>query len=228
MTTLTDLAKRAVTRAGSRCSPETIYSLNGIVNYFAVGQWMKAHGFQHVRRFRDKGEIFETAAEQIRDSRVLYLEFGVYEGDSMRRWCRLLRNPSSELHGFDSFLGLPETWSPHRKKGHFSLAGDVPQIDDPRVTFFKGWFEETLPGYIPPPHEELFINVDSDLYSAARTVLRYMKPYIGPGTYIYFDEFHHREHEMKAFDEFLSETGLRFLAVAASPALSQVLFQAAT
>ena len=37
------------------------------------------------------------------------------------------------------------------KKGLFSTNGQPPQIDDPRVKFFKGWFEETLPHYRPPP-----------------------------------------------------------------------------
>jgi hypothetical protein len=55
----------------------------------------------------------------------------------------------SRLHGFDSFQGLPENWLPQRPAGCFSLQGLVSELHDDRVTFFKGWFEETLPSYTP-------------------------------------------------------------------------------
>jgi hypothetical protein len=55
-----------------------------------------------------------------------------------------------------------------------------------------------------PPHEELFLNCDADLYSSTKTILHVLKPHIRTGTYLYFDEFQAREHELRAFDEFLS------------------------
>lgn len=98
-------------------------------------------------------------------------------------------------------------------------------IDDPRVSFFKGWFDETLSHYALPPHKQLFINLDADLYSSTKTVLHFLKPHILPGTYLYFDEFQSREHEPKAFCELLAETGWKFEVVAATRGLSHVLFQ---
>lgn len=98
-------------------------------------------------------------------------------------------------------------------------------IDDSRVSFYKGWYSETLPRYVLPAHEQLFVNFDADLYSSTRTVLDFLKPHISFGTYLYFDEFQAREHESKAFDEFLSETGWTFQVVAASRGLTNVLFQ---
>lgn len=58
------------------------------------------------------------------------------------------------LHGFDSFEGLPERWNADHAKGHFSTAGQIPEIADNRVTFFKGWFKEILREYAPPAHLE--------------------------------------------------------------------------
>ena len=64
---------------------------------------------------------------------------------------KLLLNSKSKLHGFDSIEGLPENWLPHRQKGYFATHGEIPQIDDNRVTFFKGWFDQTLRTYKCPP-----------------------------------------------------------------------------
>lgn len=85
----------------------------------------------------------------------------------MRQWSKLLRNPASTLHGFDSFLGLPHDWTLEgHERGYFSTEGQVPEIDDPRVRFFVGWFEETLPQYEWPEHEVL---VDPSSRSARRS-----------------------------------------------------------
>src|SRR5215469_6659952 len=73
-----------------------------------------------------------------------FLEFGVFEGASLRAWSNLNRNSETRYWGFDSFEGLPEDWRPRLKKGSFSTAGHVPSIDDPRVTYVVGWFQQTL------------------------------------------------------------------------------------
>lgn len=177
------------------------------------------------QRVESKEQVFEIAAEQIRDREVLYLEFGVYRGESMRIWSRLLRNPRSHLHGFDSFEGLPESWVRGLEKGHFAMGGTAPLIEDSRVSFFKGWFHETLPQYVLPPHERLFVTFDADLYSSTKIVLDFLEPHISFGAYLYFDQFHIREHEQKAFAEFLSQTRWEFQVVVASRGLKRVLFQ---
>ena len=45
---------------------------------------------------------------EVQDQRVLYLEFGVFRGRTIRYWSRKLRHPETRLHGFDSFEGLPD------------------------------------------------------------------------------------------------------------------------
>jgi len=220
-----EVAKEGLTRAGAACSLSTLLRLNSILNYLWVGHWVKSRGFRVLQHVDSREQVFGIAAEEIRDREVLYLEFGVYRGRSMRIWSSLLRNPGSKLHGFDSFEGLPESWDLSAEKGHFAMEGAVPAIDDSRVSFFKGWFSETLPRYVLPTHERLFVNFDADLYSSTKTVLDFLKPHISLGTYLYFDEFQAREHESKAFDEFLSETGWTFQVVAASRGLTHVLFQ---
>lgn len=220
-----EILKRTFNRVGEILPRRILLKLNSIMNYMWVGHWMKSKGFRLTRRMKSKEEIFEAAAREIGDREVLYVEFGVYQGASMHLWSGLLRNPKSALNGFDSFQGLPEIWDLSAEKGHFALDGKIPAIADTRVTLFKGWFNETLPKYVPPTHKELFVNFDADLYSSTKTALECLKPHICPGTYLYFDEFQAREHELRAFEEFISETGWKFKVLAASEGFEHVLFQ---
>lgn len=43
-------------------------------------------------------------------ARLLFLEFGVLDGDSIRHWAGLNANPGSRFVGFDSFEGIPAAW----------------------------------------------------------------------------------------------------------------------
>ena len=38
-----------------------------------------------------------------------------------------------------------------------------PELDHPRVSFFPGWFEETIPLYVWPDHDVLVVMLDADL-----------------------------------------------------------------
>jgi hypothetical protein len=222
---ITCAVKRSIAAIGSRCSATTLFALDGVLNQLSLGFWMKSHGMWPSFIFESREQLFDWVAESIKNRDVLYLEFGVHRGQQMHALSRLLLNKSSHLHGFDSFEGLPESWGPLFKRGTFSTGGVLPATTDPRVTYFKGWFEDTLPNYVPPPHDVLFINIDADLYSSTRTVLKYLRSYVRQGTYLFFDEFHHREHEMKAFDEFLEDTGYQFELLAGTKPMDQVLFR---
>jgi Macrocin-O-methyltransferase (TylF) len=217
-------SKYLLTILGSYCSKRNLLQIQAGLNYLKIGHWIAEHGFQIVRRARDRKAVFDYVASKVQNKKVLYLEFGVYRGDSILYWARKLRNPDTKLHGFDSFEGLPEGWGPHAK-GHFGVAGKVPQIDDPRITFFKGWFDQTLPRYSVPPHEILVIVMDADLYSSTIYVLRHLRPYIQSGTFIYFDEMNQIDHEPKALDEFINECSLEFRPVCADLTLSAIFFE---
>jgi len=218
-------SKYFLTRLGAFLSARAIYSLNASISYLELGRWMRVKGLDTSRRFSRREELFDLVGEQVRDREVLYLEFGVFQGAATRYWSRLLLNPKSKLHGFDSFEGLPENWLPQRQKGHFATDGETPKIDDNRVNFFKGWFDQTLRTYQCPPHEVLVINLDADLYSSTICVLNALKNEIVPGTYIYFDEFNHRDHELRAFDEFINETGMKFSLLGATRTMQHVVFR---
>ena len=73
-----------------------------------------------------------------------YLEFGVFEGYSIRKWSEINNDFRSRFYGFDTFTGLPENWFGDAVKGTFTTEGRIPEIPDTRVTFVKGLFTDTL------------------------------------------------------------------------------------
>ena len=220
------IPKLLMTRLGRHCGPRAVYNLNGMFNYLHAGWWLRAHGFEPEARVWSRERLFDLLAGDIGDRRVLYLEFGVHQGASIRYWSNLLRHPDARLHGFDSFLGLPHDWSLEgHERGFFSTRGAAPVIDDPRVELFVGWFDETLPRYVWPEHDVLVVMLDADLYSSTTTVLSFVGDRLHPGSYLYFDQFHHRCDELRAFAEFQDERELDFRLVAASQDLARVLFQ---
>ena len=101
----------------------------------------------------------------------------------------------------------------------------MPVIDDARVRFFKGWFNETLSSYVAPEHDVLMVNLDADLYSSTACVLSEIEELIVPGSYIYFDEMNHVEHEPKAFREFICRSGRSFRPIACDRTLAHVAFE---
>jgi len=221
------LLKQILTYLGAALPDKALHNLQMLLNYMRLGRWTAAQGFHFPARYPHREQVFAAVAEQVQDLRVLYLEFGVYRGDSLRWWSQALQNPDSHLHGFDSFEGLPEDYDvPGGKytRGWFSTGGQLPQIDDPRVQFFKGWFEETLPGYQLPEHDVLVINLDADLYSSTIFVLNQLRPHIQKGAYIYFDDMSRPDHEPRALEEFMYESGLKFRPLAADVTLNNAFF----
>ena len=219
--------KHLLSLVGARLPARSLHRFQLALNYMKLGRWMSEHNFRFDRRVRDRNGVFASVAERVRDRRVLYLEFGVFQGASMKYWSRELRHPESTLHGFDSFEGLPEDFdvAAGYAKGSLSTQGALPFIDDARVRFFKGWFDQTLPTYSLPGHDVLIITMDADLYSSTIYVLRHLRPWIQRGTFIYFDNMSRPEHEPRAFDEFIRESGLKFDPVCADRSLNTAFFE---
>jgi hypothetical protein len=217
--------KQLLVRAGELASENAIYGFLGLFNYVHLGWWLKRKQFPMRALVENRERVFEEVAAAVRGRRVLYLEFGVANGYSMGHWSRLLDNPGSQLHGFDSFEGLPSDWALGWSAGSFTPQGGMPVFDDDRIELFKGWFTETLPKYVwPEGYEILIVNVDCDLYSSADYVLRTIEEHLTPGTILYFDEFHHYADELRAFDELVQRTGWSFEILAASRDYSQIAF----
>jgi hypothetical protein len=103
--------------------------------------------------------------------------------------------------------------------------GAIPEITDKRVTLVKGWFEYTVPKYDFIEREYSVVNLDADLYSSTIVVLRALKNRINIGTTLIFGDFQHFDHERRAFDEYLRETGWKFELTVADYSLSYAAFK---
>lgn len=221
--------KEFLGRVGAFVPARTVHYLNGVLNYLSVGRWFRDHGLTVPIRCADRAALYTHLAQQVQEP-VTYLEFGVFEGASMRVWRELLKAPETRLAGFDSFEGLPEDWGHFTEKQVFDVQGRMPHFDDPRVRLVKGWFDRTLPGFLEnfKTPERLIVHLDADLYSSTIYALRQLRPHLRPGTILIFDEFFDREHEMKAFNEFLKDEKATVECLAATRALSQTAFRIVT
>jgi hypothetical protein len=219
------VSRRVLLRAGRHATLAQLAGLRSVMGYLELGYWLHSeHRGSSPQQVATKFALFESARQRITGQAPLYLEFGVYEGRSMRWWSRHMSQPEATLVGFDSFEGLPEDWRHDTRSGHFRTDGP-PQIDDSRVSFQVGWFDDTLPRFTVPDHDQLIINIDSDLYSSALTVLRWAEPYVRPGTLIYFDEFSDRDHEWRAFSEWQARSPYHFTPLGLAEGGTSWLFE---
>jgi hypothetical protein len=163
--------------------------------------------------FPDRYALLGYALEKAKAAlpQGLACEFGVASGKTLRRIADAWSGP---VHGFDSFEGLPEDWTgTYERAGRFSAKGKLPKVPG-NVTLHAGWFDKSLPRFLAS-HQgpAALLHLDADLYSSTKTVLDLFKPRIVPGTVLVFDEYFNypnwREHEHRAWQEFLAESGVK-------------------
>ena len=161
-----------------------------------------------------KSKYFEAVYAQLDSEQpLLFLEFGSYQGKSIRKWAQMDKHPDSRFVGFDSFHGLPERWR-HRPAGYFSTDGVVPRVADERVSFVKGWFDQTLSRWVEeneiPGGSTVVVHVDADLYSSCSFVLSSLHDVL-PSYYVMFDEF--GAGEARALRDYMVARGVDFHAI---------------
>lgn len=142
----------------------------------------------------------------------LFLEFGVFRGNSINQIAKL--HPEKTIYGFDSFEGLPEAWSGYSTSGgHFAVV-ELPEVEK-NVTLIKGFFDATLSHFLAANKEDIsFMHIDCDLYSSTKTVLECTADRLKKGAVIVFDEYFNypnwQNHEYKAFKEFCEKRKVSF------------------
>ncbi len=189
------------------------------------------------RARRDSADFLETKLDSvvllrsvsgIRDYAInnignegLILEFGVFGGNSIRRFARALsaRGDERTIFGFDSFEGLEENWSGivGGVKSKFSTQGKLPPVPQ-NVRLIKGWVQDTLPDFLNSTEDEpiAFIHCDLDTYTPTRFVLENVRDRCLSGTTILFDELYGypnwRQHEYRALTETFREEEYEYVA----------------
>jgi predicted negative regulator of RcsB-dependent stress response len=151
------------------------------------------------------------------------LEFGVRHANSTRQLASLAMQ---DVHGFDSFEGIPEDWH-DEGRGSYSTKGIIPKVPS-NIHLHRGWFDATLPTFLANNSANVrLINIDCDIYSSTKTVLDLLAKRIVNGTVIIFDEYignqHWREDEFKAFQEAVKVYGWNYEYIAFSFFTKQVV-----
>jgi hypothetical protein len=173
-------------------------------------------GWDYNKRYK----LYEyLCADHQTTEKINYLEFGVAAGKSFKWWVEHNQHTESEFHGFDTFTGLPEDWGPF-KAGAMSNGNKPPEVNDNRVTFYTGLFQQTLPGYIEQLKKDnskrKIIHLDADLYSATLYVLSMLAPYLNKGDIILFDEFAVPQSEFLAYSDFIRSFYIELELIAAA------------
>ncbi len=151
---------------------------------------------------REKLYEYVISENNIDDNGIDFFEFGVARGGSFNWWVKQLKNSDTRFYGFDTFTGLPEDWGIF-KAGDMSNGNEPPKIEDNRVSFYQGLFQQTLLPFLVnyDKSRTKVIHLDADLYSSTLYIMTIMYPYLKSGDILLFDEFSVPMHEYKAFME---------------------------
>jgi len=218
--------RRLVLPAARMSFPTPLKGPFGNLSHLAdFSRWIKSHPCPS--QFPDRYALYEHVLRtETSDGAVDYLEFGVWEGRSLKWWVQHLVSKEARFFAFDSFEGLPEDWG-IAPGGSFSTGGRIPDIDDPRVEFVVGYFQDTLSAFLRAynPAKRRIINMDADLYSSTLFVLTMLVPFLKAGDVLIFDELGsilRAHHEFRAFRDFCSAFRVSAEPIAADEALHTV------
>jgi Macrocin-O-methyltransferase (TylF) len=219
--------QKLCTIIGAKLSLKCLWKIQMMCNYLRLGRYYKENDFNIKKRVANRETVFDIIINKLHDKEILYLEFGVFRGRSIKYWANALQNPASQFYGFDSFEGLSDDFDINGpiKKGHFNIKGEIPKIEDKRVHLIKTWFSDLKKNCpVLPNIEQKVIIMDADLYESTTTALNFVKQYIQRGTYLYFDDMSRIEHDPLAFARFMKRTGLNFELVVGDLRLNKVFF----
>tara|TARA_B100001250_G_C19692492_1_gene740961 strand:- start:141 stop:827 length:687 start_codon:yes stop_codon:yes gene_type:complete len=155
-----------------------------------------------------QGASMVNAANAIRDGFERRINTKLNNQDNLQRLKRENLFRKIQLVGFDSFEGLPkltniDSYSDDFKEGQYScgleyvkknIVNRLTKINTrtDNIKLVKGWFEETVNASTFKSlsiDKAAIINIDSDLYSSASTVLNEVVDLIHDGTVLIFDDW---------------------------------------
>jgi hypothetical protein len=193
--------------------------------FLAAGMSSSEYVIRHMANAARRNDVLDLLGYSLEKVTVdgLAMEFGVYRGKTINHIASLL--PQLRVYGFDSFEGLPETWRPGFQKGAFATA--LPSVRE-NVELIVGLFDRTLPIFLEKHggKKVSFLHVDCDLYASTQTIFHYLKDRICAGTIVVFDEYYNypgwQLHEFRAFQEYVTTTGIHYEYIGLNPGHQQV------
>ncbi len=153
--------------------------------------------------YKNRFQLHDKLLSELKNKPIYYYEFGVAGGDMIKKWSLTNKVETSRFVGFDSFEGLPESWE-DKNEGHFDQKGNFPDINDSRVSFVKGWFQDSVYETLLNSdfNEQCVYHLDADLFSSTLYVLFQIFPKLKTNDILIFDEFSSHDHEFEAFEIF--------------------------
>ena len=139
---------------------------------------------------KNKSDYFKFVNEQIiKNEAIDYLEFGVYEGGTILDWPKINTNKNSRFFAFDKF---PPKYP-------------IPEIDDDRVHFVKGLFQETLHDFLKDfkPNSKLVIFINLNKKFDTLYCLSELDKILNEKCILMFDQFGNLQHEFIAFHNYV-------------------------
>ena len=159
----------------------------------------------------------------------LFLEFGVFKGDSINLFSESLNKIDAKIYGFDAFKGLKDEWvtEEYNPAGTFDLKGVKPKVKN-NVQLVDGWVEDTVKNFLSNNNKKIsFVHFDLDTYESTLYVLKLIKNKFQSGTIILFDEFYGfpnwEKYEYKAFKEEIEENSFKYIAFGTRQACIQII-----
>jgi len=190
-------------------------------------------------------QTYHSACALSVDVKGLWMEFGVYRGTSISNFAKFCPTTIYGFDSFEGLpetwdddnkkgtfslngkipMGFLNKKEGHTDPGMYSREQAPTLTPWPKnVSLIKGWFDDSLPTFLKNHSEKAaFVHIDSDIYSSAVTILSCLEEEnrFQSGTIVAFDELcdypDYREHEIKAFAEFLIKTGYKYNSLFYAP-----------
>jgi hypothetical protein len=226
------LAKIALLKVGARRSERALHVLNGLFDYVELGWWLHARGFGGGRRFPSCFEIPGAVAAELDGRAVLYLQFGGDDTTMATRWAAALPHPDTRLVVFAP-PSAGDRWLPARGRGHAwefqgSLGRDPREAArvDSRIEVLSGApLPELIAEFDWRTGLPLVVVFDTDLYATTKVALDFVAGRLTDESFLFFDQLNHRADELRAFHEFLEESGRQLELFAANREHSCIAFR---
>jgi O-methyltransferase len=151
------------------------------------------------------------------------VECGVWRGGMSAGMAEVL-GPSRDYFLFDSFEGLPpateldgerakewqadttsETYYDNCRAPIDFAERAMRMAGVPRFHLVKGWFEQTLPGFVPPAPIAI-LRIDGDWYDSTMTALDSLFKHLAPNGIVIVDDYYAWDGCSRAVHDFLSKT----------------------
>lgn len=186
------------------------YSLPDLITNIVQSHDVRTKELHEATLQPDRFGVLRESIRATRDVPGIIAEFGVFRGESLRV-LDAENDTNREIHGFDSFEGLPEDWGNLLAKGYFKT--ELPTFPGRPVSLHKGLFHETLPAFTAERNPAYsLVHIDCDLWTSTRDVLGFLHGRLSPGAIVIFDEYYgypsYEDHEYRAWKDYIDANSI--------------------